>query len=163
MKEVAAALERPVFSKKPPKSVLEANTRTGQVYWCNFDNIAMLPEFDAPHLVVVLRGGDRDAGPHLVVPLTKIPQTGQFGYQLKINPNPRSAPEAWAVCDHIYTVSSGRLEPLRDDDHQPRRNVTVDPEDLVEIGRRVFASLNTLRRLTFGKQQTPDASPDKGG
>lgn len=151
MKQAASAAVPQVGAiRAKPKSRLKQNTRVGHVYWCAFSEHNWPPEFDAPHLVVVIRGGDQHDGSHVVVPLTKQPQTGQFGYRLKGNPNPRSAPEAWAVCDHIYTVTSARLEPLRDDDGNYRRALTVHPDDLVEIGRRVFASLNTIRRATFG-------------
>ncbi|MBI5940043.1 MAG: type II toxin-antitoxin system PemK/MazF family toxin [Caulobacterales bacterium] len=144
-----------------PRSRLEQNTRVGHVYWCSFSEHNWPPEFDAPHLVVVIRGGQQHDGSHVVVPLTKRAQTGEFSYRLKGNPNPRSAPETWAVCDHIYTVASARLAPLRDDNGNYRRAVAVHPDDLVEIGRRMFESLNTIRRATFGpapkKAEDPSA------
>jgi uncharacterized protein YifN (PemK superfamily) len=163
MKQAAKTLTPPVSAVRPkPASKLEKNTRVGHVYWCSFSAHNWPPEFDAPHLVVVIRGGQQHDGSHLVVPLTKQPQTGEFGYRLMVNPNPRSAPEAWAVCDHVYTVASARLEPLRDDEGNYRRSAAVHPDDLVEIGRRVFASLNTIRRATFGvaprRAEEPPAS-----
>jgi len=133
-----------------PLSKLEQNTRLGHVFWCGFSPHNWPPEFDDKHLVVVIRGGARANGTHVVVPLTSQPQTGEFAYKLKYNPNPRSAPEAWAVCDHIYTVASERLEQLRDDKGHFRRSLAIDADDLREIGRKVFASLNSLRRHTFG-------------
>lgn len=151
MKQAAGNAVPPASAiRAKPKSRLEQNTRVGQVYWCSFSEHNWPPEFDAPHLAVVIRGGQQHDGSHVVVPLTKRPQTGQFGYRLKVNPNPRSAPEAWAVCDHVYTVASARLEPVRDDDGNYHRALAVHPDDLVEIGRRIFASLNAIRRATFG-------------
>lgn len=137
-----------------PVSRLEQNTRVGHVLWCAFSPHNWPPEFDDRHLVVVIRGGARNDGSHLVVPLTSRPQTGQFGYRLKMNPNPRSANETWAACDHIYTVASSRLEQLRDDEGNYRRSAALSEDDLVEIGRRVFASLNSLRRAVFGPAAT---------
>ncbi|MDP1738166.1 MAG: type II toxin-antitoxin system PemK/MazF family toxin [Caulobacter sp.] len=162
MQAASNAAPRVSAIRPKPKSRLEQNTRVGHVYWCSFSEHNWPPEFDAPHLVVVIRGGPQHDGSHVVVPLTKQPQTGQFGYRLKGNPSPRSAPEAWAVCDHVYTVASARLEPLRDDDGNYHRALAIRPDDMVEIGRRVFASLNTIRRVTFGvaprKTDEPPAS-----
>ena len=101
-------------SKKLPLEI-RRSTRVGEVYWCGFSPHNWPPEFDDKHLVVVIRGGKKDSHAHVVVPLTKIAQTDNpHGYRLTRNPNPGSAPESWAVCDHIYTVASERLGLLRD-------------------------------------------------
>jgi mRNA interferase MazF len=155
----AAKASTPTFGgvKRKPNTKLEQNTRLGHVFWCDFSPYNWPPEFDDRHLVVVIRGGVRADGAHLVVPLTSKTQDGQFAYKLNTNPNPRSASDSWAVCDHIYTVASERLEQLRDDNNHYRRSVSIDDDDLKEIGRRVFAALNSLRHHVFGPIQKPPA------
>ena len=155
----AAKATTPTFNaaKRKPLTKLEQNTRLGHVFWCDFSPYNWPPEFDDRHLVVVIRGGAMADGNHLVVPLTSKVQEGQFAYKLKVNPNPRSAAESWAVCDHIYTVASERLEQLRDDKNHYRRSVAIDDGDLREVGRRVFAALNSLRRHVLGPLSKPTA------
>lgn len=146
-------------SKKPPLEI-RRSTRIGEVYWCGFSPHNWPPEFDDKHLVVVVRGGKKDSHAHVVVPLTKVAQTNNpHGYRLTRNPNPGSAPESWAVCDHIYTVASERLRLLRDS-----RGATKEPErlcaaDLAEISRRVFKALGPFfQHATLqppGDRQTP--------
>lgn len=161
MREAAGAKGSVGVIAPKPVSRLEQNTRVGHVFWCAFSPHNWPPEFDDRHLVVVIRGGARHEGAHLVVPLTSRRQTGQFGYRLAMNPNPRSANETWAACDHIYTVASSRLEQLRDDEGNYRRSAALAEADLIEIGRRVFASLNSLRRVVFGPAGTNTDSRER--
>ena len=128
-------------SKKLPLEI-RRSTRVGEVYWCGFSPHNWPPEFDDKHLVVVIRGGKKDSHAHVVVPLTKIAQTDNpHGYRLTRNPNPGSAPESWAVCDHIYTVASERLGLLRDSKGATREPERLCAADLAEISRRVFKAL----------------------
>ncbi|RRN65071.1 type II toxin-antitoxin system PemK/MazF family toxin [Caulobacter sp. 602-1] len=140
-KAVAKAVQVSAIRKKPNLEI-RRSTRVGEVYWCAFSPHNWLPEFDDQHLVVVIRGGKKEHDAHVVVPLTKQPQPeNPHGYRLTSNPNPSSAPEAWAVCNHVYTVAPERLKLLRD-----AKGVTKDPDrlspvDLAEIARRVFKAL----------------------
>lgn len=116
-----------------PVSQLQRSTRVGEVYWCAFSPHNLVPEFDDKHLVVILRGGKKDNDAHVVVPLTKQPQVDNpHGYRLTHNPNPGSANQSWAVCNHVYTVASERLEPLRDAKGVKRTPEKLDPNDLFE-------------------------------
>lgn len=143
-------------SRKPPLEI-RRSTRVGEVYWCGFSPHNWPPEFDDKHLVVVIRGGKKDSQAHVVVPLTKASQTDNpHGYRLMRNPNPGSAPESWAVCDHVYTVASERLSLLRDS-----KGATKEPErlcaaDLAEISRRVFKALGP-----FFQHAAPQPAGDK--
>ena len=148
----AAARKQPPPVAISPKLPLEIgrSTRVGEVYWCAFSPHNWTPEFDDTHLVVIIRGGRKDRGAHMVVPLTKQPQNeNPHGYRLTRNPNPGSAPEAWAVCDHVYTVASERLKLLRDHNGKTKTPEKIDDDDLREIGRRVFKALNTFASATF--------------
>jgi len=132
---------------------LRRSTRVGEVYWCSFSPHNWVPEFDDQHLVVIIRGGKKDRGAHIVVPLTKQRQEGNpHGYRLARNPNPGSAPEAWAVCDHVYTVASERLKLLRDSKGVTKEPERIEKEDLTEISRRVF---NALRPFFDNAYRSP--------
>lgn len=123
--------------KSAPTTPLKSSTRVGQVFWCTFAHTNPLPEFDAEHLVVVIKAG-KLSDVSLVVPLTKKDQSHHpHGYRLTNNPNPQSADVSWAVCDHIYAVSAGRLRPLRNARGEVRTPFAIDSADLAEISRRV--------------------------
>jgi uncharacterized protein YifN (PemK superfamily) len=135
---------------------LKSGTRIGEVYWCDFPHTNLLPEFDAEHLAVVIKSGKLN-DVTLVVPLTKQDQSANpHGYRLKNNPNRQSAPEAWAVCDHIYAVSAGRLRPLRTHNNEIRTPFTLDVGDVKEISKRVFRVLGPF--LQKGIDATAPAS-----
>jgi mRNA interferase MazF len=126
---------------KPPLEI-RRSTRLGEVYWCAFSPHHYPPEFDDKHLVVVIRGAKPVFGAHVLVPLTKKPQVDNpHGYKLIRNPNPRSADQSWAVCDHIYTVASERLQRLRDSKGVMREPERIDAADFREISLRVLNAL----------------------
>lgn len=146
--------------KQAPKTTLLSGTRVGQVYWCALPHTNLLPEFDAEHLVVVIKSGKLDYV-SLVVPLTKKPQEGNpHGYLLTGNPNPQSADQSWAVCDHIYAVSAGRLRQLRNQRNEVRTPFTLEDADVTEISQRVFRVLHPfLRKGTAPAQEAKPAKP----
>jgi mRNA interferase MazF len=138
---------------KPPKPplVLKSVPRFGQVFWCDFSISNVLPEFDDVHPVIVIRSGQKLANPHLVVPMTSIDHTGDvYAYRMPVNPNPKQPDRSsWVLCNHIYTVASERLKPIRD-----RYNNPVFPEigdtDLAEIGTLVRKALNRILGASLG-------------
>lgn len=148
MKEALAQQPVPEPAAKP-KSHLTRDTRVGEVYWCDFSPLNWTPEFDYQHLVVVVRGGKISGDINVVLPLTKKEQSGNpHGYQLKHNPNPGSADESWAVCNHIYSVASERLQPLRDAGGSRKTPEKLHDDDLREISGKLRNALATF--LTFG-------------
>lgn len=151
-----AATERtppPAAAKSMPATSLKSGTRVGEVYWCDFSHVNMIPEFDSEHLVVVVKSG-KLADVSLVVPLTKRDQSGNpHGYKLLQNPNRKTADVSWAVCDHIYAVSAARLRQLRTETNQIRKPFALDDADLSEISRRVFRVLSPF--LQKGAAQGP--------
>lgn len=141
---VEAASKTAATSATRPKlpTELRRSTRLGEVYWCDFSPLNWPPEFDYKHLVVVIRGAKKESGAHVVVPLTKRPQLDNpHGYKLMHNPNPGSADESWAVCDHVYTVASERLKLLRDSKGVTKEPGRIAAVDLGEISHRVFNAL----------------------
>lgn len=147
----------PAKPKKLPTTTLKSGTRVGEVYWCDFSHTNLIPEFDSEHLVVVIKSAKlSDAS--LVVPLTKQDQSSNpHGYKLKHNPNEQTADESWAVCDHIYAVSAGRLRQLRNAANQVRKPFPLDPKDIEEISRRVFGVLSPF--LQKGVSASPPPKP----
>ena len=144
-----AVADRP--TPEPPvrrKSHLTRDTRTGEVYWCDFNPTNLTPEFDYQHLVVVVRGGKIANDINVVVPLTKVAQSeNPHGYQLLHNPNPGSADVSWAVCNHIYSVASERLQPLRDSKGNRLTPQKLHDVDLRHISQRVRKALGTFLAL----------------
>lgn len=155
-----AAADSKTLAPSPakPKSQLTRDTRTGEVYWCDFSPLNWPPEFDYQHLVVIVRGGKIARDINVVLPLTKADQSqNPHGYRLAHNPNPGSADVSWAVCNHIYAVASERLKPLRDANGNrltPRR---LTDEDLREISQRLRRALGTF--LSIGLSSAADEQP----
>lgn len=149
----------PAKPKTPPATTLKSGTRVGEVYWCDFSHTNLIPEFDSEHLVMVIKSAKlSDAS--LVVPLTKRDQSSNpHGYKLRLNPNDQTADESWAVCDHIYAVSAGRLRQLRNAANQIRTPFGLDPVDVEEISRRVFRVLSTFLQKGVAASPAP-ASQD---
>jgi len=132
----------PPKPKQLPDTQLKSGVRVGEVYWCDFAHTNPLPEFDAEHLVVIIKSAKLvDAS--LVVPLTKKDQSASpHGYKLTQNPNRQTSEESWAVCDHIYAVSSARLRQLRNESNQLRTPFPLAEHDIREISKRVFKVLS---------------------
>lgn len=169
----AAARNPPPEPAKPRISELFRSTRVGEVYWCDFipSPCSIVPEFDDKHLVVIVRGGKKERDIHMVLPLTKSDQTDNpHGYKLQHNPNPGSANVSWAVCNHLYSVASERLELLRDSKGQPRKTPRIHDDDLHEISARVRGALMSFLSIgiakpaeategAFGQTGVPECKP----
>lgn len=98
--------------------------------------------------MVIVRGGKISNDIHVVLPLTKSDQSGNpHGYRLAHNPNPGSAAESWAVCNHVYSVASERLQPLRDPGGNRRTPEKLHPDDLRQISARMQRALATFLAL----------------
>lgn len=160
MRDAAAA--RPPPAPPPPRrSQLTRDTRAGEVYWCDFSPANLPPEFDAPHPVVIVRGGKIQGDIHLVLPLTKLDQShNPHGYRLGHNPNPGSATVSWAVCNHLYAVASERLKPLRDARGNRRTPQRLPDADLCEISARMRRALATFLSLGVASAAASGALAD---
>ena len=135
------------MSYKPPKPPLRIKSvpRYAEVYWCDFSISNVLPEFDDVHPVVVIRSGQKLSNPHIVVPMTTSDHAGDhYAYALPVNPNPKRADTtSWVLCNHLYTVASERLFPLRDRYDNPIYPKATD-EDMHQIGRLVRLALRRI-------------------
>lgn len=160
MREAAADRPPPQPAERP-KSHLTRDTRSGEVYWCDFSPMNWTPEFDYQHLVVIVRGGKLANDIHVVLPLTKADQSkNPHGYQLANNPNPGSAEVSWAVCNHVYSVASERLQPLRDSKGNRLTPEKLHPDDLREISARMRKALATFLALGI---EAPRSDPTTTG
>lgn len=145
-------------------SELFRSTRVGEVYWCDFIGFphSMIPEFDDKHLVVIIRGGKKERDIHVVQPLTSSDQSANpHSYRLQNNPNPGSADVSWAVCNHLYSVASERLQRLRDANGQPRTPEKLADADLRAISEKTRMALMSF--LTLGVPSAPERVPGAFG
>jgi uncharacterized protein YifN (PemK superfamily) len=89
---------------------LHGTPRVGQVFWVVFPADAYAPEFEGEHPGVVVRAAQSMSDTCIVVPLTHRPAvTNIHAHKLVKNPNPDDSDDGWAICNHLYTVSLGRL------------------------------------------------------
>jgi uncharacterized protein YifN (PemK superfamily) len=123
---------------------IDSSPRARQYFWVDFPHDAFAPEFVGEHPGVVLRSGKITHGTCIIVPVTSKPQIEErYVHKLSVNPNPkgqRDGVEAYAVCDHLYTVNICRLRPilsLRGHPIYPR----VAEEDFTRIGELVRMAL----------------------
>jgi len=87
--------------------------RVGQYFWVDFPHDAYSPEFVGEHPGIVVRAARTLVDTCIIVPVTSTPQPEQkHNRKLSKNPNPRTPhTDAWAICDHVYTVHRARLRP----------------------------------------------------
>ena len=125
---------------QPPRVAprLTAAPKPRRVYWCDFPEDAILPEFWKMRPVLILSAKAHLHGVALVVPLTS-----------KAQPDNRLAhafdsvlPEgglSWAVCSHVTCVSVARLSLVRG--NAP----AIPQDDFTAILRMVHAQFPTPR------------------
>lgn len=87
--------------------------RVGQYFWVDFPHDAYPPEFVEEHPGIVVRAAKSLNDTCIIVPVTSTPQQGaKHIHKLARNPNPKTpSKDAWAICDHLYTVHRARLRP----------------------------------------------------
>ena len=98
-----------------PRSLkIKAAPSIRQMYWCDFWEDNCIPEMGKKRPVVIVSFRNRLHGVALVVPTSTDPQLGesaQWAHKLSFQPD--GARDSWVVCNHLYTVSTRRLEPLK--------------------------------------------------
>nr|WP_294550253.1 type II toxin-antitoxin system PemK/MazF family toxin [uncultured Rhodopila sp.] len=89
---------------------IKATPKIRNVYYCDFPEAALPPEFSKRRPVIVVSYRNSLTAPILVVPQTTQAQPHN-GWEVKLarNPTPAESCEVWAVCNHLYTVSCTRL------------------------------------------------------
>ncbi|WP_200909976.1 type II toxin-antitoxin system PemK/MazF family toxin [Azospirillum thiophilum] len=93
--------------------VIKAAPAIRNLYWCDLWTDAVKPEFWKRRPVIVISYKNMLHTPCLVVPLTTKPQAGnRWAHKLTVNYVDANI-EAWAVCNHLLTVSPARLSSVK--------------------------------------------------
>ncbi len=138
---------------------LHGTPRVGQVFWVDFPADAYAPEFENEHPGVVVRAARNMADSCIIVPLTHRAATANIhAYKLSQNPNPNDALDAWAICDHLYTVSLGRLRRFQ------RRGKDYDARLVDSDKQAIFSKIQRSLPMVFSTSSpslpaTPPAKP----
>jgi len=134
---------------------LESTPRFGQVFWVDFPQDFISPEFGPPHPGIVIRASRFMDQPCMVVPMTTVDQgNAKYAYELPKNPNPkRDKGRVWVVCDHVYTVAIERLRPMADR-YAWNTIPKISDGDMYEICRRVDEALKRVRDVTLAGPPT---------
>jgi uncharacterized protein YifN (PemK superfamily) len=122
---------------------LHGTPRVGQVFWVDFPADAYAPEFEKEHPGVVVRAAQSMSDTCIVDPLTHSPAVKNIhAYRLGKNPNPDDREDAWAICNHLYTVSLGRLRRFQRRGHF--KDIYLSIADQKEIFSNVQRALHTV-------------------
>lgn len=92
---------------------IKAAPKVRQLYWCDFRGDALIPEMSKKRPALVLSYRNTLKGIVLVLPTSTDPQEGlsaPWAHKLSFQPDGKR--DSWVVCNHLYTVSTRRLEPF---------------------------------------------------
>ena len=92
---------------------ISAAPKVRQVYWCDFWLDASPPEMTKKRPVVIVSYKNVLQGHCLVLPMSTNEQTGdsaKWAHKLSIKPD--GVRHSWVICNHLYTVSTTRLEQI---------------------------------------------------
>lgn len=142
---------------------LHGTPRVGQVFWVDFPRDNAPPEFDSEHPGVIVKAAQNMQDHCIIVPLThRRPTTNSHAIELTKNPDKSDPEKAYAICNHLYTVSLGRLRRMvtKTGNRDP---VRLDQIDLDRIFQRIQLVLHAVYKApmpalppgTFTKQ--PDS------
>jgi uncharacterized protein YifN (PemK superfamily) len=97
--------------------LIQSTPRVAQYFWVDFPHDAYQPEFVGEHPGIVIRAARTLQDTCIIVPVTSTPQRqAKHTHKLHNNPNPQYRDrEVWAVCDHLYTIHTARLRPVKAD------------------------------------------------
>jgi mRNA interferase MazF len=99
---------------------LKAAPKPRQIYWCEYPEDAIEPEFWKKRPVVVISRNNSLRGPVTVLPMTTGHQPGnKWAVGLT---SPLDQKQSWIICNHPTTFSTARL-------WQPGRNMKTIPEE----------------------------------
>ena len=136
---------------------LHGTPRVGQVFWVDFPSDAYAPEFEREHPGIVVRAAQSMKETCIIVPLTHRPaENNPHAHKLIKNPNRDDPEDAWAICNHLYTVSLGRLRRLKQRGYD--RDIWIADEDKKEI----FTKIQRVLHVVFAAPQpvmAPSAQP----
>ncbi len=157
-----AAIEAAGYVRKSRRQhSLHGTPRVGQVFWVDFPTDAFAPEFTGEHPAVVVRAARSMSDACIVVPLTHSQNVSTpHAHKLIKNPDKGDSRDAWAVCNHLYTVALGRLRRFE------RKSFTRDIYLDVANQEEVFAHIRKALARVFsasGPFVPPPAQPKPRG
>jgi uncharacterized protein YifN (PemK superfamily) len=140
----------PPLIRSPMRRVLTRTPRIGQYFWVDFPADHVPPEFVEPHPGIVIRAARILDGTCIIVPVTTKPQTDlKHAHPLARNPNPNDpAKQAWAVCDHLYTLHVARLRPVWNKQTMRNDFPKVDQADMDAIYACIRNALHNVFPVT---------------
>lgn len=117
--ETNETVVQPVVSKPTeysPRKIaprIKAAPSIRQIYWCDFELDPILPEIGKTRPVVIVSFKNVIRGHCLVLPISTEDQTGESAkWAHKLANELEPGKTSWVVCNHLYTVSTARLQPL---------------------------------------------------
>lgn len=119
--------------EKPPRLKLRITSapKIRQVLWCSYPKDAQLPEFWKKRPVIVISRNTPLYGPCTVIPTTTFAQpANKFAYPL--SDELVKGKISWAVCNHISTIATSRLEPFNEG------VIRVSEDDFAEVLSRLY-------------------------
>jgi uncharacterized protein YifN (PemK superfamily) len=135
---------------------LRSTPRVGQVFWVDFPSDSYAPEFEKEHPGIIIRAPQSMSGTCIVVPMThRSAENNPHAHKLIKNPNSNDFEDAWAICDHLYTVSLGRLR--RFEYRGFPRDLWIDEQDKQEI----FTKIQRVLHVVFTAPEPFMAPPAK--
>ena len=129
------------FKPSPDSRLKILQPRIKEVFWCLFTD-TIHPEFGKDRPVLVLSPKNKLGTFSLVVPLTTVDQTGNdAAVKLSSNPNRNRNDDAWAVANHVYTVSHYRLRRFWDNTAKGLFTPRVSDKDFQAVLTKLHAVL----------------------
>jgi uncharacterized protein YifN (PemK superfamily) len=133
---------------------LHGTPRVGQVFWIDFPSDAYAPEFENEHPGIIVRAAQSMSDTTIIIPMTHRPaENNPHAHKLTKNPNRDDPDDAWAICNHLYTVSLGRLRRLK------RRGYDQDIRIAEEDKKEIFTKIQRALHVVFASPQPLMAPP----
>jgi mRNA interferase MazF len=126
---------------QPPRKLpsIRSAPRIGQVYYCDFQEDALLPEFWKRRPVVIVSGNATLYGIVTIVPLTTKSQPDNKLAWRFVPTWLEDGEGSWAICSHVTSVATSRLSLIKG------KAPKVIDEDLQNILRLVRTTIPAPR------------------
>ena len=105
--------EKRAYSPRRIEPCIQSAPRVRQIYWCGFGLSPILPEIGKLRPALIVSFKNKLRGHCLVLPISSGRQDGggkEWAHKLETAIG--DAQESFVVCNHLYTVSTARLQPF---------------------------------------------------
>jgi mRNA interferase MazF len=108
-------IEPPSVQERPARVApqIKSAPKIRELYWCDFWKDVILPEMWKRRPALVVSYKNALHGHCLILPISTDPQLGanaKWAHKLSVNLD--RGRDSWVICNHPYTVSTARLQPL---------------------------------------------------